>query len=153
MGWYIAAALLLAFIAVLLVRTLAFNPKAAVPVQETEEPFDRDKAIANLQTLVRFKTISYRDSSLEDPAAFESLIESLPKLFPHVFATCSFERLPDRALLFKWSGKQAGDPAVLMAHYDVVPVNEENWEKPPFDGVLEDGVLWGRGTLDTKLTF
>ena len=153
MGWYIAAALLLAFIAVLLVRTLAFNPKAAVPVQETEEPFDRDKAIANLQTLVRFKTISYRDSSLEDPAAFESLIESLPKLFPHVFATCSFERLPDRALLFKWSGKQAGDPAVLMAHYDVVPVNEENWEKPPFDGVLEDGVLWGRGTLDTKVTF
>ena len=66
--------------------------------------------------------------------------------------TCEFRQLPDRALLLRWPGKAPGDVAVMMAHYDVVPVNEDAWDKPPFDGILEDGVLWGRGTLDTKVT-
>ncbi len=149
----IIPAALVVLLAVVLVRTLAFRPKAGVAVQEGEESFDRDRAVENLRRLVQCKTISYKDASLEDDAEFEKLIDLLPTLYPNVFATCSFERLADRGLLFYWKGKTAGDPAVLMAHYDVVPVNEEMWDKPPFEGIIEDGVLWGRGTLDTKVTF
>lgn len=153
MWWLILPAAVLALVLVVLVRTLLFRPKAGVPVQENEEAFDRDRAVENLRALVRCKTVSYKDAALEDDAEFEKLIGLLPQLYPHVFAACSFDRLPDRALLFKWPGKAAGDPAVLMAHYDVVPVNEELWDKPAFEAVLEDGAIWGRGTLDTKVTF
>ena len=146
-------AAVLAFIAVLLARAVCFTPKAGVVAQETEEAFDKDRVIENLRMLVRCKTVSYADSTLEDDAEFEKLIAALPTLYPRVFEVCSFERLPDRGLLFKWEGKAHDAPAVMMAHYDVVPVNEELWDKPAFEAVLEDGVVWGRGTLDTKVTF
>ena len=138
---------------VILIRTFNFKPKAGVKTDDGEVSFSLDTAVENLRTLVRFKTVSFKDSSDEDDAEFEKLIESLPSLYPNVFKTCTFTKLPDRALLFKWSGKTKGDPAVLMAHYDVVPVDESGWEKPPFEAILENGVIWGRGTLDTKVTF
>lgn len=145
--------LLIAFLAVLTIRAARFQPKPGPSVMEGEEQFDKDRSVSCLQELVRCKTISYHDPALEDDGEFEKLIAMLPNLYPNVFKICRFDRMPDRGLLFQWSGKTPGDPAVLMAHYDVVPVNEDGWEKPPFAGVLEEGVLWGRGTLDTKGTF
>ena len=148
----IIAALIL-FVAVLLVRTAKFQPKEQPELSTEAVEFDRGKAVSNLAELIRCKTISYSDHSLEDDAEFEKLIEKLPDLYPNVFEKCEFFRLPDRALLFHWHGKTAAEPAVMMAHYDVVPVNEEKWDKPAFDAIIEDGVMWGRGTLDTKGTF
>lgn len=150
---YVLLGLLAALIAVLLLRTLRFTPHKDIAVQDTEESFDRDKVISNLQELIRCKTVSYYDAALEDDAEFEKLIDMLPFLYPAVFRVCSFEQLADRALLFRWEGRSHDAPTVLMAHYDVVPVNEEQWDKPPFEALIEDGVMWGRGTLDTKATF
>ncbi|MBQ4613054.1 MAG: M20/M25/M40 family metallo-hydrolase [Clostridia bacterium] len=150
--WILLAAVVV-LLAVVLVRALAFRPKPSVAVQENAVTFDRDRAVENLRRLVQCKTISYKDASLEDDAEFEKLLSLLPELFPQVYATCTVDKLADRGLLFRWKGKASDAPAVMMAHYDVVPVNEDMWDKPPFDGVIEDGVLWGRGTLDTKVTF
>ena len=141
------------FLAIILIRTLLFKPKAQPKLDEDEVNFDKKASVESLQQLIRCKTVSYYDSSLEDDKEFEKLISALPRLYPNVFKNCEFNKLPDRALLFKWSGKQHNNPTVLMAHYDVVPVDEDAWEKPPFEAIIENDVLWGRGSLDTKVTF
>ncbi len=153
MWWLIFPIALLLFIAFVLLRGIMFKPKAQPKVFENEEDFDGEKIIDNLCRLVKCKTVSYRDSSLEDDAEFKKLIDLLPELYPNVFKVCDFKRLPDRALLFHWKGKTNNKPAVMMAHYDVVPVNEEGWDVPAFEAVIRDGRIFGRGTLDTKVTF
>ena len=153
MAGFVILAILAAFFAVVLIRTAQFQPKPQPVTTAEEVTFDQDAAVRNLAELVKCKTISYSDPALEDNAEFEKLIAKLPALYPNVFKSCEFSQLPDRALLFRWPGKRSGDAAVMMAHYDVVPVNEENWKTPPFDAIIEDGVMWGRGTLDTKATF
>ena len=149
----VIAALIVVFLAVVTVRTLRFTPKPQPALSQEEVRFDRNATVDALAQLIRCKTVSYNDHSQEDEGEFQKLISLLPQLYPNVMKTCEFQQLPDRALLLRWPGKTPGDPAVMMAHYDVVPVNEEAWDKPPFEAILEDGVLWGRGTLDTKVTF
>lgn len=39
---------------------------------------------------------------------------------------------------------------VLCGHIDTVEVNEEKWSKPPFEGIIENGRMYGRGTSDMK---
>ena len=146
-------AALVVFLAVVLIRAARFKPPVEKLEAAAEEIFDKDTATYALGELVKCKTVSRYTHEEEDDAEFEKLIALLPTLYPHVFEKCTLQKMPDRGLLFHWKGKTEGDPAVLMAHYDVVPVNEDKWDKPPFAAIIEDGVMWGRGTLDTKVTF
>ena len=78
--WTILGALGL-LIGIILLRALAFTPKNTT-YTDTGDPvtFDTDAAVSALQQLVRCKTVSYYDSSLEDDAEFEKLIDLLPSL-------------------------------------------------------------------------
>lgn len=145
-------ALFVIFILFIVIKALNFKPIDNVSISNEEIEFDKDKAVKNLQALVQCKTISYSDNSLEDEKEFEKLQNLLPKLYPNVCSACELKKFEGRALLYKWKGKSSEKPSVMMSHYDVVPVNEDMWEVPPFDGVIKDGRLWGRGTLDTKIT-
>ena len=152
MGYAVLIAFVL-LLAVLVIRALTFQPKPQAPLTQENVTFNKEKAVESLQKLVQCKTISYNDPAMEDDAEFQKLIAMLPALYPSVFELCSIRQFPDRGLLFRWPGRSDAAPSVMMAHYDVVPINEECWEKPPFAGIIENGVLWGRGTLDTKVTF
>ncbi len=111
----------------------------------------RDRAVAALQALVRFPTISSRDPAEVDVAAFDGLLDDLARRFPLLHEQLALTRVGTHGLLFHWRGRSAGRPVVLMAHTDVVPVDTSaTWQHPPFDGVVADGSVWGRGTLDDK---
>lgn len=148
----ILAALVL-LVGVMIIRALAFRPGACQKNEKTAVEFDTDAARDSLASLIRCKTVSNVDPALEDDAEFEKLIALLPTLYPHVYEVCELTKFDGRGLLYHWRGKGNGQPAVLMAHYDVVPVNEEGWDIDPFSATVKDGVMWGRGTLDTKVTF
>ena len=148
----VLAAALLIFLSVVIVRALYFKPPILTSKTVVNESFDNERAVDSLAELIKCKTISRLNKEDEDDAEFEKVVTLIPKLYPNVFEKCTFMRTEGRGLLFKWKGKSEGDPAVLMAHYDVVPADEDKWDKPPFDAIIEDGVMWGRGTLDTKVT-
>ena len=149
---WIALGLIALFIAVILIRTLAFRPAPEPQTDAAPMDYDAQKAVYDLQAMIRCKTVSDKDRSKEDEAEFAKFVELLAERFPHVHESCTLHRPDRRALLYHWKGREEGDPTVLMAHYDVVSVVEEGWSKPAFEGIIEDGVLWGRGTLDTKGT-
>ena len=98
---YIILALVAAFFAVILIRTLNFKPKAQSATSQEAVSFDKDAATEALAKLIRCKTISYNDHALEDETQFQGLIDSLPGLYPRVFEICSVRQLPDRALLLR----------------------------------------------------
>ncbi len=56
-----------------------------------------------------------------------------------------------RNLLARLPGRDPSrKPVLLLNHMDVVPADASRWKIPPFAAVVEDGFLWGRGTLDMK---
>lgn len=38
----------------------------------------------------------------------------------------------------------------ILCHLDVVGVNAEKWDTPPFKPIIKDGMIYGRGVLDNK---
>ena len=143
---------LLLFLGILIVRALLFKPRRVSEARAESVFVNKERAVETLAALIRCKTVSDRNKENECEEEFDKFKATLPTLFPKTFETCTTEYVGDRAILIKWQGKSPDLPTVLMSHYDVVSVVEEDWQKPAFEGISENGVLWGRGTLDTKGT-
>ena len=151
-GGIILAVLLVVLIAVVVIRTLAFKPRKVSYSERDEIDFNREKALTDLAEMIKVKTVSSRVKSEEDDAEFDKFERLLAEKFPTVIKNSTFTKVGNRALLYKIEGKSSENPTVFMAHYDVVSVNENDWTVDPFGAVIDDEYLWGRGTLDTKIT-
>jgi carboxypeptidase PM20D1 len=117
-------------------------------------PVDRDRAARHLSEAVRIRTVSHQDPGDNDRAEFERFLGWLQTTYPAAHRVMSRELVADLTPVYTWTGSDpALPPFVLMAHYDVVPVTpgtEVDWKHPPFDGVIADDAVWGRGSVDDK---
>lgn len=111
-------------------------------------PLDR------FRELLAIPTVSYVDESRMDAASFELFRDTLQRLYPAVHDRLEREVVARHSLLYRWLGKTAEEPLVLMAHLDVVPVVEDEWEHPPFAADIvgdgEDAEVHARGAIDDK---
>jgi carboxypeptidase PM20D1 len=146
--------LLAGFILLLLVNTLRFESRQ-VEVAAAEPVVVTDSAVTRLAAAVRIPTVSPEDTADFDPAPFVELREFLATAYPLAHTHLQREVIQDHSLLYHWPGRNpALKPVVLLAHLDVVPVEEDalaKWTVPPFAGAVQDGYIWGRGTLDDKI--
>ena len=150
-GWIILG-LIVVFIVVIVERTLLFVPEKKEKIEVEEIVLDEDKIVRDMVAMIRCKTVSNRDDSLVDWNEYEKFETEIRMRFPKIFEVAKFEKVGKTGLLFYIKGQSSSAPSVCMAHYDVVPVEDEGWSKPAFEGIIEDNVIWGRGTLDTKGT-
>jgi carboxypeptidase PM20D1 len=146
--------LLLALGTVLTVRAGRL-PSKQLAVEPAVEPVIADGATERFAGALRFRTVSYGDRALLEPAEFEAFRAYLESAFPRAHAALAAEAIGGHSLLYSWSGSDASlAPVLLLGHYDVVPVEagtDTAWTHPPFGGVIKGGYVWGRGAIDDKV--
>ena len=96
------------------------------------------------QSLIRFDTTNPPGNEAECIDFVRGLLEEAG------CETQTFERVPGRPnLVARLEGGDA-PPLLLQGHVDVVTTSGQRWTHPPFEGLLVDGYVWGRGALDMK---
>jgi len=113
-----------------------------------------EDAVARLAESLRFETVSPADPADFRGEPFLAMHAFLAGTFPRVHEALRREVVADYSLLYTWEGRDPERaPVLLTSHLDVVPVPDETlgeWTHPPYAGVVADGFVWGRGSLDDK---
>jgi carboxypeptidase PM20D1 len=154
----VVVVLLLSLAAVVVVRTLTYRPAGVADAADVQVappvPVDVARAAERLSQAVRIRTVSHQDPADDQPAEWGRLHAFLEQSYPLAHAAMRRDVVAGRTLVYTWPGAAPSlAPIVLMAHQDVVPVTpgtEGDWKHPPFDGVIAEGAVWGRGSIDDK---
>ena len=152
------AAVLVCLVAVAAYRaTTVFEDVQPPPaVDLAEVTLDEAAAVERMAAAIRFRTISHDDRSNFDADVFLAFHDYLAESFPRVHERAERTLINDYSLLYQIAGSDPSlKPILLMGHMDVVPVDDvtlPEWTHDPFAGEVIDGVIWGRGAMDDKLS-
>jgi len=92
------------------------------------------------------------------PDGLQRWQDFLEARFPETSSALERHVLDEYALYYRWMPESPhrdspqAQPILLLAHYDVVPVEEDAWSVSPWSGEERQGYLYGRGALDDKLS-
>lgn len=105
-----------------------------------------------LARALQFRTVTQRNPAHLDSTAYEALFGYFERLSPRVHDSLDVTTVNDLSRLYRWEGRDPSlAPIVLMAHVDVVPVEDSSdWTYAPYRGRVAEGHVWGRGALDDK---
>jgi acetylornithine deacetylase/succinyl-diaminopimelate desuccinylase-like protein len=128
----------------LLVCLAASISAASAGAQEVDLSGLQDEAVRWLQEYLRLDTQNPPGNEILGAEFFAEIFEA--EGIPYEIA----ESAPGRGNI--WARLEGGDePAlVLLHHMDVVPADRRYWTTDPLGGELRGGMIYGRGTLDTK---
>lgn len=101
--------------------------------------------------LIRLDTSNYGDGTGPGEASAAEYVEGFLEgagLDTERFSTTAASR---QVVACRIAGRDQQAPALVVhAHLDVVPAIAADWSVPAFEGVVQDGMVWGRGAVDMK---
>ena len=146
--------LLLIFIGIIAFKTIN-APNLQSKITAIPAPALSDDALKHFQQSISYQTVSYGDVSLWDSLPFIAFRKFLETTYPLAHQQLKREIISNYSYLYKWQGYDTTlNPFILMAHQDVVPIEESTktqWNFEPFSGIIKDGYVCGRGTTDDKI--
>ena len=100
--------------------------------------------------LIRFDTTNYGEGRSNGETDAAEYVEA--KLRDLGLEPEMFDSAPGRtSVVARVKGRDSSKGALVVhGHLDVVPADPANWSVDPFAGVIQDGLLWGRGAVDMK---
>ncbi len=143
---------LLILAAIVVSKTISNSPGAhqkssALEILPTE-------AIAHMSQAIQIKTETPNDAYEFDTVTFFTYRKFIEKAYPLVHKNLPRTVIDSFNYVYEWKGTDTSIlPMVLMAHYDVVPVEASAvklWHAVPYGGEVKEGYIWGRGVLDDK---
>ncbi|MEI7588120.1 MAG: M20/M25/M40 family metallo-hydrolase [Chitinophagia bacterium] len=145
-------AIVLIIIAVVLTKTIA-NAPGAHQKSSVLEPLTNE-SINHMSQAIQIKTETPNDALEFDTTTFLTYRKFLEKSYPLVHKNLPRTIIDSFNYVYEWKGTDTSIlPMVLMAHYDVVPVEASAvklWHAVPYGGEVKEGYIWGRGVLDDK---
>jgi len=143
---------ILVFIGCILFNTFSARPWPSAKAAPL--PPLPDSAIAHMSQAIRIATVSPQETSSIDSPAFNAYRAFLEGAYPLVHKQMTRNTLAGYSYVYTWKGSDPSLlPIILMAHYDVVPVEPSAiklWTVKPFGGEVRNDSIYGRGAADDK---